>query len=113
MLLETILSIVLALVFAGAGGAKLAGQPMMRESATHFGIPWERYRLIGVLEVAAVVGLLVGLAVEPLALAAAVGLVLLMAGAVVFHLRAGDPPGRWAPPAVLGLLALVLVVALL
>lgn len=111
-MVEIVLSVVLALVFAGAGGAKLAGQPAMRESAAHLGVPWDRYRLIGVPEVAAAVGLLVGLAVEPLAVAAAVGLVLLMAGAVTFHLRAGDPPARWAPPAVLGLLALVLAVLL-
>lgn len=85
----------------------------MRQSVIHLGVPWDRYRLIGAPEVAAAVGLFVGLAVEPLALAAAAGLVLLMAGAVLFHPRAGDPPGRWTPPAVLGVLALILVVVLL
>lgn len=110
---EIVLSVLLAAVFVGAGGAKLTAQPAMRTSARHLGVPWDRYRLIGVLEVAAALGLLVGLAIEPLAVAAAAGLVLLMAGAVTFHLRAGDPPGRWAPPAVLGLLALVLVVLLI
>jgi hypothetical protein len=38
------------------------------------GIPWARYRLIGVLEAAAAVGLLLGFASAPLAVAPAVGL---------------------------------------
>jgi hypothetical protein len=32
---------------------KLTGQPKMRQSAQHFGIPWPRYRLIGIAELAA------------------------------------------------------------
>jgi hypothetical protein len=37
---------------------KLAGLPRMRASAAHFGIAWERYRLIGLAELAAAADLL-------------------------------------------------------
>ena len=39
------LSVLLALACLGPAGAKLAGAPALRESAAHFGIPWNRYRL--------------------------------------------------------------------
>jgi hypothetical protein len=38
----------------------------LRHSAEHFGIPWQRYRLIGVAELAAAVGVLAGLHWPPL-----------------------------------------------
>lgn len=103
----TILSVVLAAAFAGSGLTKITGQKAMVESAEHFGIPWPRYRLIGVVEVVAAIGLVVGIWVRWIGVAAAVGLVLLMAGAVFFHLRAKDGPKMWGPAAALGVLALV------
>jgi hypothetical protein len=51
---------------------------------------WPRYRLIAVPEAAAAVGLLAGLAVAPLGVAAATGLVALMAGALAFRIRVHD-----------------------
>ena len=48
------------------------------------------YRRIGGLEILAVTGLLVGLAIPIVGALAAVGLVLLLAGAVITHLRNGD-----------------------
>ena len=53
---------------------KLLGQPKMRQSAGHFGIPWPRYRLIGVAELAAAAGILIGLWWHPLSVAAAAGM---------------------------------------
>ena len=53
----------------------------MRQSAAHFGIPWPRYRLIGVAELAAAAGILTGLWWHPLGLAAAAGMALLLLGA--------------------------------
>jgi hypothetical protein len=102
-----ILAVVLALAYAAAGGQKLAGSKMAVETSQHLGISLERSKMIGGLEILAVVGLLAGLAVWPLGVAASAGLVLLMIGAVVFHLRAGDKPAQYGPAAVLGLLALV------
>jgi DoxX-like protein len=92
MYLATIvLSVLLALAVFGAGGTKLAGTRRMREGAAHAHFPYPAWRGIGALEVAGGAGLLVGLAYAPLGIAAAIGLVLLMIGAVATHLRVGDP----------------------
>jgi uncharacterized membrane protein YphA (DoxX/SURF4 family) len=105
-----VLSFVLAIAFIGAGVTKLAGQSAMRDAATHFGIPWERYRLIGVLEVAGAAGVLLGLAVTALGAVAAIALMLLMIAAITNHRRVGDPPSQMAPATVLGLLSAVTAV---
>ena len=59
---------------------KLTGQPKMRQSAAHFGIPWSRYRLIGAAELAAAAGVMIGLWWHPLGVAAAAGMALLLIG---------------------------------
>jgi NAD(P)-dependent dehydrogenase (short-subunit alcohol dehydrogenase family) len=53
-------------------------------------IPWHWFRLIAIPEIAASGGLLAGLAVAPLGAAAAIGLVLLMAGALSFRILVHD-----------------------
>lgn len=72
------------------GALKLAGHQRMREGAEHLGIPWSRFRLIGVLEATAVVGIAIGFAWRPLGVAAGIGVVALMVGALSFHARARD-----------------------
>ncbi len=52
----------------------------MVEAAAHVGFPVSSFRIIGLVEVAAAAGLLIGLAWAPLGIAAAAGLVLLMIG---------------------------------
>ncbi|MFN2496163.1 MAG: DoxX family protein, partial [Pseudonocardiaceae bacterium] len=47
-------------------------------------------RMIGSLELLAVLGLLAGLVFLPLGIAAAAGLVLLMIGAIAYHLQARE-----------------------
>ncbi|MFC8342433.1 DoxX family protein [Streptomyces sp. NPDC057280] len=101
-----LLTAVLSLVLLPLGLAKLAAAPVMRQAAAHLGMSVRLYRLVGALEVAAVAGLLTGLAWTPLGVAAATGLVLLMTGAAVVHLRHGDPPLRAVPAAVMALIAL-------
>lgn len=100
-----VLSIVLAVAFTGAGMSKLIGHSAMRQAADHFGISWERYRGIGVLELAGAAGVLVGFAVTAIGALAAVGLTLLMLAALVTHRRAGDPLAQMAPASVLGVLS--------
>lgn len=102
-------SILLALICLLPAAAKLSGQPRMRQSAQHFGIAWERYRLIGVAELAAAVGVLAGLRVRPLGVAAAVGMVLLLIGALVTHSRAGDVAKEQAPAGVALLVSIAYV----
>jgi uncharacterized membrane protein YphA (DoxX/SURF4 family) len=102
-----ILAIVLALAFGASGVGKLTGAKMAVDTAGQLNIAFSRYRLIGVPEVLAAIGLLVGLAVWPLGVAAAAGLVVLMIGAVIAHVRAHDKLANSAPATVLGLLSLV------
>lgn len=105
-----VLSILLAVAFLAAGVSKLTGQPAMRSAATHFGIAWERFRLIGALEVAGAAGVLLGLAVTALGAIAAIALTLLMIAALATHRRASDPPAQMAPPTVLALLSAITAV---
>ncbi len=91
------ISFLLALACLGPAGAKLAGVPAVRESAAHFGIPWNRYRLISVPEVAAAIGVLAGLRVHALGVAAACGMAILLLAALTAHRRARDSIATMAP----------------
>lgn len=105
-----VLSLILAAAVGAAGAAKVAAVPPMREAAKHLGFSKQAYQVIGGLEIAAALGLLVGLAVETLSVLAALGLFLLMFGAVAFHVRNGDQPAMFAPAAGLGALSLVVLI---
>ena len=91
------ISLLLAAACLLPAAGKLTGQPRMRKSAAHFGIPWPRYRLIGVAELAAAAGILIGLWWHPLGLAAAAGMALLLIGAIITHRRAADSAKEAAP----------------
>lgn len=108
-----ILGAILALAFLAAGGAKLAGaQQMVDTLEGHLNLSSGMRMAIGALEVAAAIAIVLALVTSSfvgLGVAAAVGLVLLMIGAVIFHLRVGDPPQGWGPPAVLGVLSAIFV----
>jgi uncharacterized membrane protein YkgB len=86
-----------ALFMLGGGVGKVTGQPAMRESAQHFAIQWEDYQILGVVEIAAALGVVAGLWLNGLGLAAGVGATALMVGAVLFHLRFGDSAKRTVP----------------
>ena len=103
------LSVLLAAACLVPAIAKLRSDPKMLASASHFGIPWARYRLIGVAELAAAAGVLIGLAWAAIGLAAASGMALLLVGALVIHRRAGDGLKDTAPAVV----ALALTIAYL
>jgi hypothetical protein len=74
----------------------------MRRSASHFGIAWRRYRLIGFAELGAAAGILIGLFWRPAGVLGAAGMTLLLLGALLMHLRAHDSV-REALPALLAL----------
>ena len=90
MLTATTLLLAAACLVPAAG--KLLAHPQMQASAAHFGIPWSRYRLIGVAELAAAAGILAGFAVPALGVAAAVGMTVLVGIALVVHRQTGDSP---------------------
>lgn len=107
-------SVLLALGCLLPAAGKLSGQPQMRQSADHFGIPWPRYRLIGVAELAAAAGVVIGIWVRPLGIAAAAGMGLLLIGALVAHARAKDGPKEMASALVILVITIAyLVVALI
>ncbi len=109
----TILAALLVVAFAVMGSAKLAAFPAMRTRAEHVGFSVEAYRRIGALELLGVAGVLVGAAFPAVGALAGLGLLLLLGGAIVTHLRNGDGPREIAPAVVLGVVAvgyLVLVV---
>ena len=104
-----VLSVLLAAAVLGSGAAKLAGARQSIAIRDRLGVAAGLWRGIGVLEVAAAVGLAAGLAVPVLGIAAAVGLALLLIGAIGAHVRSHDLSN--AIPAV-GLVLLTIAAAL-
>jgi hypothetical protein len=109
-LAAAILAVVLALIFLALSTAKVLAVQPMRELATDAGFSVAAYRRIGLLEVTGAIGLLIGL-IEPLiGTLAGAGLLLLLGGAVIVHLRKGDGPRKLAPAVVCGLLVAAFLV---
>jgi hypothetical protein len=107
------ISILLILACVVPASAKLAGAPAVRESAAHFSIPWSRYRLISVPELAAAAGVAAGLWLHPLGVAAACGMAVLLMAALVAHRRARDDVKTMAPALVAAVItAAYLIIAL-
>ncbi|MGO9653390.1 DoxX family protein [Mycobacterium sp.] len=105
-----VLSVLLAVELAFTGIIKIVGTGTARANAAHLGISLRLSRLIGVAELAAVVGLLAGIAVKPLAIVTAAAVAILMAGALGYHLKARDNGAALVPAAITGLAAVALVV---
>jgi hypothetical protein len=110
MLIADVFSGVLAFVFGSAAVGKLLRQRQQVQTAEKLRIRWNRYRWIGVPEGAASIGLLTGYAIASVGAAAAIGLVLVMAGALAFRLRVHDAVGFLLGDAVLLALAAATVV---
>jgi hypothetical protein len=104
-----VLSVLLAVEFAFTGIIKITGTGTARANAAHLGISLRLSRFIGIAELAAVVGLLAGIAVKPLAIVTGAAVVLLMAGALAYHLKARDNGAVLLPAAITGLAAIALV----
>jgi DoxX-like family len=102
MTAEVIVTSLLAALFGFAALIKLVGLRQSLAIRDHLGVKPVQWRLIGLLELAGVAGVLVGLVWPPIGVAAAIGLALLVLGAIVFHVRASDSVADMAP-AVIGL----------
>jgi uncharacterized membrane protein YphA (DoxX/SURF4 family) len=100
-----VLQIALAVVFLGAGGAKVAGAKQSLQIRDELGVDARLWTIVGALEIAGALGLLAGFAVPALAIVATVGLGLLLIGAIGAHARAGDL--KHAAPAVILLIVAV------
>jgi uncharacterized membrane protein YphA (DoxX/SURF4 family) len=104
-----VLSVLLAVEFAATGMMKVLETGTARGNAAHLGISLRLSRLIGIAELAAVAGLLSGLAVRPLAVVTAAAIILLMVGAVASHLKAGDKAPAVLPAVITGAAAIALL----
>lgn len=105
-----ILGAILIAVFAFAGGTKVLDLDRQRE---RFGYSASQYRLIGLSEVAAAAGVLIGLIwrqVEWLAVAAGIGICALMVGALLTHARVEDDVKETAPAGVIFVLSIVFMI---
>lgn len=92
------------------GGSKVLRLAPMRERAEHVGFTATDYSRIGALELLAAAGIGVGIAVPAIGVLAASGLLLLLGGALVSHLRAGDGPAQMAPALVVAALTSAYIV---
>jgi putative oxidoreductase len=112
----TMLSLVLAVAFAGAGGTKVANVGPHEAEFPRYRLPSidpQRARvLVGAVELAAAVVLLIAAIAASTALAVIGAIVVLvtMIGALATHARIGDAPPVMAPAAVLGILAALLLI---
>lgn len=102
MIAKVIVTGLLAALFTFSSLIKLVGVRRSLEIRDHLNVKPMQWRVIGLLELAGVVGVLAGLAWPPIGVAAAVGLALLLLGAIIFHVRAADRAADMAP-AVIGL----------
>lgn len=104
------LTVVLTALFAVLGAMKLAATKQMRDRAAHVGMPVVTYRAIGAFEVAGAAGLVIGTVWWPAGLAAGIGLVLLMVGAIATHVRVRDRIAEAIPAIVTFVLAVGYVI---
>lgn len=103
-----IVSVLLALAAAGSAAGKLTKNPKVVEGMTAVNVPMSWLPRLALAELAGAVGLLVGLAVAPLGIAAAIGLVAYFVGAVAAHVRVGNKDV--APAAALAVVAVAALV---
>ena len=102
-----VMSSMLAVLFVGLGGAKIFRQSSMVARMNRLGYSARTCQAVGGLEVAGAVGLVAGSWWPVLGIAAAIGLLALVIGAAVAHLRAGDGAKEVFPAIWVGIVAAV------
>jgi hypothetical protein len=107
------LAAVITLIFVLLGVAKVLALPPMRALATENGFSVEAYRGIGVLEIAGAIGVALGPAAPLLGGLAAAGLLLLLAGALITHVRTGAEPRKAVPALICAVLVAGYLTALI
>lgn len=106
----TIVAVVLAIGLAGSAFGKLTRAQQVVDSLTAVGVPSKMFPFLAACEIAGALGLVAGIWIKPLALAAAIGVVLYFVGAVGAHVRRSDFKNM--PPAAVLLLISVAVLVL-
>jgi uncharacterized membrane protein YphA (DoxX/SURF4 family) len=96
-----IIGSILAAMYLAAGLSKAMSAPQTVVQAAELKIQPRCYRLIGIVELLGAAGVVIGLWVPLLGIAAGIGLGLMMVGAIVAHLRVGQSL-QHAVPALVG-----------
>jgi uncharacterized membrane protein YphA (DoxX/SURF4 family) len=106
-----ITTVLLALIALNSAAMKLRkNEQVLASISGTVGVPERQLPVLAGLEIAGAAGILIGLWLEPLGIAAAIGLVAYFLGALIGHLRVGDTKGAAAPvvPLLLSIAVLVL-----
>lgn len=97
-----------AVQLVGSGAMKLRRHPKIVEALSAVDVPLDWFPALASAEIAGAAGLLIGLWVAPLGIAAAGCLCGYFVGAVLFHVRARDMKGIPAPAMILVIAAVAL-----
>jgi hypothetical protein len=93
-----VLTAILTAGFIALAVPKLTGQAQMIARMAHIGVSASQTRRLGMIELAAVAGVVLGLFWWPLAVAAAIGVTIQMIAAIALHARAKDPANIVSAP---------------
>ncbi len=89
-----VLSVLLGALLLTTGGGKLAGAASSLTIRDSLHVAPERWKAIGAAEMVLVAGFVAGIWLKPVGMLAAIGVVVLMVGAIVVRRRAGGPEQR-------------------
>ncbi len=89
-ILTAFLTVLLGVAFLFAGYAKVRHAEPVTTTLDDLGVGRGLQKVIGALEILGGLGVVVGLWLEPLSILAAIGLVLMMVGAILWHVKAKD-----------------------
>ena len=92
-----VLSVLLALEMAVTGAPKILQLSVVRASAEHLGVSVALDRMIGLAQVGAAVGLLLGIAFPAFSVVTGAAVCVLMCGAVGYHVKAKDNVAAMLP----------------
>jgi hypothetical protein len=101
-----VISILLAVFLGFLGISKLLGTKSSRAITDHLGVSVPLSQAIGVAECLAVLGFIGAvISIKAAGIAAAIGVCVLMIGAVFYHVRVGDKAKDLAPAVLVGILS--------
>jgi hypothetical protein len=103
------MSVLLALEMAVIGAPKVLQLSMARASAEHLSVSVALDRMIGVAQLAAAVGLCLGIAFPALSVVTSAAVFFLMCGAIGYHVKAGDKVLAMVPAVVTATVAIAAV----
>ncbi|QSB17134.1 DoxX family protein [Natronosporangium hydrolyticum] len=90
-------AVLLSALLAFTARNKLVREKEVTAILTRLGVPDRMFPVLATLQLLGAAGLLIGIFFRPLGIAAAAGVVLFFAGAVIAHLRANDAKGTPVP----------------